>query len=288
ENKPIVLTMGNFGGGGYETAGGWQAGNPSSIPAIQYYLKDRLSSSDVTINIYDANNKLMQTLPGTKRKGINKIFWNLRMTPPKTATGGTKMDYGGFIAPMVLPGTYTMKLKVGDKEYSSPMVLEHNASNKNFTLADRKLQFKTAMELYNLHEELASLVDDINGKQKALKSQVETVTDSKTKVFLNEYNSKLEVLRADLLSTKQVSIFAEEERLREKITNVYAAICTQEAAPSNSQIANAEFLEKQVKDAGQKEKAINEKYAAKAKTIAEKNDLQINPKSKVTNAGITK
>ncbi len=288
DNKPIVLTNGAFGGGGHVSPGGWDASNPESIPPIQYYLKDKLNSSDVTVNIYDADNKLVQTFPGTKRKGINKIYWNLRMTPPKTATGGTKMDYGGFVAPMVLPGTYTMKLKVGDKEYSSPLTLIHNDADKNFTIDDRKMQFKTAMELYHLHEELATLVDSINSKQKILKEQLLVVNDNKAKTFLTGYNSQLETLRAELLSTKQTSVFAEEERLREKITNVYAAVCTQEAAPSNSQIANITFLQKEVKSAEQKNKSINEKNALKAKELLEKNEMKIKPKSKVTKEDITK
>ncbi len=288
ENKPIVLTNGTFGGGGYEVQGGWDASNPASVPPIQYYLKDKLSSSDVTVTIYDADNKMIQTLPGTSRKGINKVYWNLRMTPPKTATGGTKMDYGGFIAPMVLPGTYTMKLKIGDKEYSSPLTLIHNSADKSFTIDDRKLQFKTAMELYNLHEELATLVDTINRKQKVLKEQLSVINDSKAKTILTGYNSQLETLRASLLSTTQTSVFSDEERLREKITNVYGAVSMQEAAPSNSQIANVSFLKKEVKSAEQKNKSIDEKYMAKAKELQEKNEMKIKPKSKVTTQDINK
>ena len=287
ENKAIVLTNGNFGGGGYETQGGWDASNPASVPPIQYYLKDKINS-DVNVAIYDVDNKLVQTFPATNRKGINKAYWNLRMTPPKTATGGTKMDYGGFIAPMVLPGTYTMKLKIGDKEYSSPLTLVHNSADKNFTLDDRKLQFKTAMELYNLHEQLATLVDSINARQKMIKEQLVVLNDNKAKTILNGYNSELETLRASLLSTTQTSIFSDEERLREKITSVYSAVCLQEAAPSNSQLANVSFLQKQVKSAEQKHKSIDEKYMAKAKELQQKYENSIKPKSKVTKDDINK
>ncbi|MEO6639003.1 MAG: hypothetical protein ABIN25_12050, partial [Ginsengibacter sp.] len=281
ENKPIVLTSGNFGNGGYEIQGGWYASNPSSIPPIQYYLKDKLNS-DVSVSIFDADNKLVQTFPASNRKGINKVYWNLRMTPPKTATGGTKMDYGGFIAPMVLPGTYTMKLKIGDKEYSSPLTLEHNSADKEFSIDDRKLQFKTAMELYNLHEELATLVDSISSRQKMINDQLAVITDSKAKIILTDYNSQLETLRASLLSTTQTSIFSDEERVREKITNVYSAVSMQEAAPSNSQLANVSFLQKEVKSAEQKHKSIDAKYMAKAKELQAKYEKSIKPKSKVT------
>lgn len=283
ENKPISLTNGRFGGGGFPETGGWSAGNSPSIPHIQYYLKDRVSTGDVRVEIYDANNKLIQSMPGSKRKGINKVRWNLRMTPPKVATGGTKMDYGGFVAPMVLPGNYTMKLTVGDKQYSSTLTLVHDESNKTFTLEDRKLQYKTAMELYDLHEELAALVDSINHKQKAIKDALTNTTNKKTIDFLKEYNAKLETLRATLLATKQTSIFADEERLRERITKVYAAVSEQEAAPSNLQIANVGVLKTDFSSAKKSFGDINEQYYKKALELIEKTKVDMKPKMKKDN-----
>jgi photosystem II stability/assembly factor-like uncharacterized protein len=269
-NAPIILTNGDFGGGGRQVQGGWVERNPSPIPPIQYYLKDRLSTGDVSINIYDNQNKLMQNIPGTKRKGINQVYWNLRMTPPKVASGGTKIDLSGFFAPMVLPGNYTMKLKVGDKEYSQPLTLIADATNKNFTLTDRKLQYKTAMDLYHLQEKLATLVDSISTIQKGLKGSIATTTDSKAKEYLTEYNGQLETLRATLLATTQAGMFADEERLREKISSVYIAVSNQEAGPSNSQVANVTYLQNQEMHAEQKFKAINTKYSSTAKTFLDK------------------
>jgi photosystem II stability/assembly factor-like uncharacterized protein len=269
--KPIKLTTGNFGGAGRPYTYGWIAGNRASIPPIQYYLMDRLSTGDVQIEIYDANNKLVQTMPGTKRKGINKVFWNLRMTPPKVAGGGSKMDNSGFIAPMVLPGDYTVKVKVAGKEYSSPVKLVHDATRKDFTLEDRKLQYKTAMDVYNLHEQLAKVVDDINTKQRVLKKGIEGEPDKKNKAILQEYNDKLEDLRGQLLATKQTSIFVDEERLREKITQVYLAVALEEAAPSNSQLQSIRVLQQEVKKAEQNNEAITKTYYEKALSVLDKN-----------------
>jgi photosystem II stability/assembly factor-like uncharacterized protein len=259
-NEPIVLSTGKFGDGGFPSTGGWVAPNPPSIPPIQYYLKERVNTGDVKIEVYDKEGKLVQSIPGGKRKGINKVYWNLRMKPPKVASGGTKLDFGGFTAPMVLPGDYTVKLKVGDKEYSQVIKTVHDESNKDFSLADRQLQFKTAMQLYKMHEELASTVDDINEKQKLLKENLEKVKDSSTKRMMVEYNNKLEEQRSQLLATKQKSIFADEERLREKISDVYAAVAGQEAPPSNLQIQRAESLQKDVVKKKQDVQAVNNKY----------------------------
>ncbi|MBS1735080.1 MAG: glycosyl hydrolase [Bacteroidetes bacterium] len=265
KNAPIQLTNGYFGNGGHEAQGGWSAGNPASVPPIQYYLKNRLSTDDVTVEIFDNQNKLLQKIPGTKRKGLNEVYWNLRMTPPKVASGGAKIDYSSFVAPMVLPGNYKVKLKVGDREYTESLTLVSDATDKTFTIADRQLQYKVAMNLYHLHEKLATLVDSISKIQAELKVTVNTSSDKKVKEYLTEYNNALETLRATLLATTQLSQFADEERLREKISSVYLAVCNQEAVPSNSQIANVSFLQKEELKAEQKFKTINAQYSTKAR-----------------------
>lgn len=273
DNAPESLRNGKFGSGGFPSTGGWYSGNPSSTQPIQYYLKDRLNTGDVKVEIYDAAGKLVQSMPGTKRKGVNKVYWNMRMKPPKIATGGSKTDFGGFIAPMVMPGDYTVKLKVGDKEYTNTLKMVHDETNKSFSAADRQAQFTAAMQLYNLHEQLAKEVDDINGKQKMLKENIEKAKSPKVKKLLQEYNNKLEELRATLLATKQKSIFADEERLRERITDIYSAVAGQEAAPSNLQQQRVSVLQQEVTKAGQSNAALTTQYFAKVKDALVKEGL---------------
>lgn len=69
---------------------------------------------------------------------------------------------------------------------------------------------------------------------------------------------------------------------------MYSAACLQEAAPSNSQITNVSFLQKQVRSAEQKHTSIDAKYMAKAKELQEKYERSIKPKSKVTKDDINK
>jgi len=259
-NKPIELTAGKFGDGGFPSTGGWVAPNPFSIPPIQYYLKDRVTNADVKVEIYDKDNNLVQSIPGTKRKGINKVSWNLRMKPPKVASGGAKIDFGGFVAPMVLPGDYIVKLKVGDKEYTQTIKVIHDEKNKELSITDRQQQYKVATQLYKMHEDLAATVDDINEKQKLVKDNLDKVKDSATKKLMIEFNDKLEEQRSQLLATKQKSAFADEQRLREKITDVYSAVASQEAPPSNLQIQRAETLQKEVVKRKQDVQAVNNKY----------------------------
>ncbi len=267
------LTTGNFGDGGFPSTGGWNGGNPAAIAPIQYYLKDRLNTGDVKVEIYDAAGKLVQSIPGSKRKGINRVYWNQRMKPPKVATGSAKIDFGGFIAPQVLPGNYTVKLKVADKEYSNGIQLVHDENNKSFTTADRQKQFDASMQLYTLHEELAKTVEDIAGKQKMLKENIDKTKNAKLKKLLQEYHDKLETLRAECLATKQKSIFADEERIRERITDVYQAVAGQEAAPSNLQIQRISVLQNEVSKAANSNTALTTQYYTKVKDALTKEGL---------------
>jgi hypothetical protein len=278
DNKPVVLTTGKLGGGGFPNTGGWTAPNAPSIPPIQYYLKERVSIGDVNLEVYDPAGKLVRTIPGTIRKGINKLTWDLKMKPPKVASGGTKIDYGAFVAPMVLPGDYTLKLKVGDKQYTKTLKLIHDPKNKDFTIADRQLQYKTAMQLYNLHERLAATVDSINLKQRMLRENVSKVKDTVSKKLLQDYIAKLEELRSTLLATKQKSIFADEKKLREEITDVYAAVAGQEAAPSNLQLQRAAQLQEKEAKAEESRVVLNRQFDCKIKDALAKEGLPTDSK----------
>lgn len=244
EIPDIVLNNGRFGWGGPEVSGGWYAGNARSIPTIDYYLKDRVTSSKATLEIYDEQGKLVQSMPATIRRGINKIDWNLRGTPPRVAAGSTKMEAGGFTAPMVMPGKYTAKLKVKDKEYVTKFNCVHDENNKDFSLADRKLVYEQAMRLQNLFNQVNDRIDSITSIQNKLKADSAQFTKNKNR---KQMFDDLEKVRAELMATKQKSIFADEEKLRERISELYGTFCGMEAKPNATQLEAIEVLESDYK-----------------------------------------
>lgn len=265
ESAPVTLTMGKLqiGGTGGE---GWSANNPSQLAPIKYYFKNRLNVGEVRVMIYDQSGKLVQSMPGSKRKGINVVNWNMRGTPPQVAGGSSKVDQSGFLAPLVLPGDYTVKIKVGDQEYQSKMTLVA-PNDPNFTLTDRKQQYDAAYQLFALHENLAKLTNDVTLKNKVLQAPMEKLKDPANKAVVKEYSVQLDSLRGILIPTRQVSIFADEKRLREDISDVYQALCTQEAAPSNLQLERMKVLSTDLKKATDKLVSINQLYQDRVKAI---------------------
>lgn len=240
----VKMTAGQFGGSGFPIQGGWNGGNPPSIPAIEYYLKDRVSSGEVKVEILDNSGKLVQSIPGTKRKGINRLYWNQRMKPPKTAEGGVKLDFASFLAPAVMPGTYTAKLIVGTKEYSQPITLVHD-DKSGMSLEERKAQFEASMKIYNMQEELAALVDTLAKTQASLKKLTETSTSKKEKQSAQSLFDQMEKLRGELMATKNKSQFADEKRFKENLGELYSAIAGNEQAPSNLQLQGLALAEKE-------------------------------------------
>jgi photosystem II stability/assembly factor-like uncharacterized protein len=259
ENKPIILEDMKFGDGGFPATNGYTAPNPPVIPPIKYYLKERLMIGDIKMEILDSTGKLVKTIPATKRKGLNKLTWDLRMQPPKIASGSKKLDYAMFAAPMVLPGTYTVKLTVAGKEYTKPLILIHNQKGE-LTPEERKAQYDAAMQLYKMNEDLAALADTINKTQKLLADNKYKLQSEKSKKLVDDYNHKLEELRASLMATKQTSVFADEKRLKEEMNELYTALVYSEAAPSNLQLQSIANFQGEIKKSESKSQAIMQQY----------------------------
>ena len=129
------------------------------------------------------------------------------------------------------------------------------------------------MELYHLHERLAATVDSISLKQKMLRENIAKVKDSASKKLLQDYLTKLEDLRSTLLATKQKSIFADEKKLREEITDVYAAVAGQEAPPSNLQLQRVTQLQEKFTKAEETRTTLSKQFNPKVDVALAKEGL---------------
>ncbi|MFN2576472.1 MAG: hypothetical protein ABR607_02150 [Pyrinomonadaceae bacterium] len=111
----------------------FRGNNPAPGTAISYYLK-AAPATDVKITISDYAGKVVRTIIGTKEMGINRLQWNLRGDPPQRPAGaqfgGGGGGGGGFAAlfggPALEAGTYSLKLSVNEKEYTTKVVIEND------------------------------------------------------------------------------------------------------------------------------------------------------------------
>ncbi len=154
---------------------------------INYYLKD-VPSGAVQIEILDASGETVNTLRGTSRPGINRVSWNLRYEgvqqarlrtkPPGNPTVVEEKRFrttweregwypilswgttGGFQGITVAPGTYTVKLSVGDQEHTQALVVRKDPRSDG-TLDDIRAQVAMQLELRDDIATVAGMIDDI-------------------------------------------------------------------------------------------------------------------------------
>ncbi|MDT5158852.1 MAG: hypothetical protein QOH51_3209 [Acidobacteriota bacterium] len=96
--------------------------NPPYGALVSYYLKAKADDkTKVKLQILDAAGKLISEIENiAKERGLNRVNWNLRYGGPtvrRPATDEEVQFTGGPRGPQVLPGTYTVKLFVGEKSY---------------------------------------------------------------------------------------------------------------------------------------------------------------------------
>jgi hypothetical protein len=176
------------------------------------------------------------------------VIWNQRGIPPKVAKGGSQMEQSAFVGMQVMPGTYSLKMKLNGKEYLHPLVFVHDATDQDFSNADRLLQYQTGMKLYAMSEKLSLLVDSIMQKQQVVQKAIDSSKNAKEKKSLQGYFDALEKLRLDLVPPV-VKGTGEIRRLRSDISELYAGVVGQNAAPGNLQLKRADGLEEEVKKA---------------------------------------
>jgi hypothetical protein len=104
------------------------------------------------------------------------------------------------------------------------------------------------MKIYGMQEELAVLVDTISKTQTALKPIIEKNTNKKAKQTAQAFFDQSEVLRGQLLATKNKSQFADEKRYKEELGELYTAVAGNEQAPSNLALQRLDLATKQLAD----------------------------------------
>ena len=70
--------------------------------------------------------------------------------------------FGAIQGPLVVPGTYTVKMTKGDEVYTTELKVVEDPRTK-YTMAERQAQFDLTMKLYNMLDHMSWAVDSIIG-----------------------------------------------------------------------------------------------------------------------------
>jgi photosystem II stability/assembly factor-like uncharacterized protein len=144
--------------------------NPPYGALITYYLKEKPEErTPVRIQILDNAGRVIRELARIPReKGINRVAWDLRHQGPRprrtadTEEGQPFFFGGGQAGPHVLPGTYTVRLQVGERTYEQPVEVRLERALEPY--AERiRVGFEKGMELRELRSTINDFLRSLDG-----------------------------------------------------------------------------------------------------------------------------
>lgn len=239
-----------------QASGGWNIGdaafvgdNPSDEAVITYYQKKRHIFGDLKIEVFDSNNQLLSTIPTSKRRGLNRVRWSMRLPAPKVPSAAS-IAGGATVGPRVLPGTYTVKMTKDKNVYTTPLVVVADPRVK-YTLADRQAQYNLALKLSKMLGEMTATVERINAVRLALDDRAAKVSgDDALENRLQTASAQVNDLRKKIVATTEGGAITGEERLREYLANLYGDVISYEGRPSQTQMERADAIARELADVG--------------------------------------
>src|SRR5947209_7602489 len=234
--------------------GGWANGdaafvgpNPPDDAVITYYQKKRHIFGDLKIEVYDQAGKLVGTVPSSKRRGLSRVTWSMRITPPRVPPAASA-SFGAAFGPRLLPGTYTVKMSKDKDVYTTQLAVLPDPRARP-TAADRQAQFDLAMKLYNLLGDMTFAVERMNGVRVALDDRAAKLAAADSLAArLRAASAAVDELRKKIVATKEGGMITGEERLRENLADLYGNVVFHEGRPSLTQVERTEAIGRELGD----------------------------------------
>ena len=221
--------------------------NPTGEAMITYYQQRRHIFGDLKIEVFDQSGKLMSTIPSSKRRGLNRATWSMRLKAPRVPTAASAA-FGASVGPRVLPGTYTVKMTKDKNVYSTQLIVTGDPRVKH-TAEDRKAQFDLAMKLYNLLGDMTFAVDRINGVRLGLAQRAQKLQPNDPLLArLRTAQEQINELRKKIVATTEGGAITGEERLRENLADLYGNVTNYEGRPSQTQVERADAIARELAD----------------------------------------
>ena len=234
--------------------GGWANGdavftgaNPTDEAVITYYQQKRHIFGDLKIEILDESGKLLSTVPSSKRRGLNRATWSMRLKAPRVPTAASAA-FSASTGPRVLPGNYTVKMTRDKNVYTTQLQVMPDLRSKH-TPEDRRAQFDLSMKLYNLLGDMTFAVDRINGVRLALDQAAAKLPANDPLVArLRAASAQVDELRRKIVATKEGGAITGEERLRENLADLYGNVISYEGRPAQTQLERTDAIARELAD----------------------------------------
>ncbi len=235
-----------------EAIGGWPAGaaafvgtNPAAGAVITYYQRSRHLFGKLKIEVLDASGAVIDELPASSRRGLNRVIWTMHRRPPHVPPA-VQLAQAGTQGARVLPGTYTIRMQKNGKTYDTSLTVGLDR-RVNWTLADRQAQYDAALKVNTLFNDESVLFERIAGLRQEIAAAGKSRPRGDALLHkLTDFDAKLDALRKQIVATTEGGAITGEERLREHTDQLYGAIMSWDGPPSAYQIENIGALRAQL------------------------------------------
>jgi photosystem II stability/assembly factor-like uncharacterized protein len=250
-------------GGGGEGDASFSGDNAPSGAAITYYLKSRHIYGPIRLEVLDAAGKLIDTITPSKRRGINRVEWNMRVKPPKVPRAA-QVAFSASAGPRVPPGTYTLRMVRGAEVVETKLTigLDRRAP---YSVADRKAQFDAVMKAHGLFGDVTKVATRIDGARDAVRDRLKGLPDGDALTGkLRALLDRLEAARKQIVATTEGGAITGEERIREHLDSLYGALDRWEGRPAKYKLERLDVLRRELGDV---EKAVDVIVGKDARTL---------------------
>jgi photosystem II stability/assembly factor-like uncharacterized protein len=247
--RPAAVTSGHYGQA-FPNTGSYAGPNATELAVIQYYLKDRMNTGEVTVEIIDPSGKTVATLPGTKRKGLNTLRWDMRTVPPKAAKGvlvqGEFGVFAGFFGQLVVPGVYKIRLKADKITEEGTLTLIPDPLLKDLDYSKRHA---ISDNIFQSVEQLGLLEAQIRQLRDSVKQRTGVVKDKKLKAKLTQTETELTTFHKTLTETIESNGITGEQQLRARLGKFYVLVEMSDEMPTNSVTEGVKVLQEELQTA---------------------------------------
>ena len=253
----------NAGGGWPEGDASYAGENASDDVVITYYQKARHLFGKLKLEVLDAQGKLIEALPASKRRGINRVEWSMGVKPPLVPPAA-QLAGSATRGPRVVPGTYTVRMTKGSQSYETKIDVGLDP-RAPFTVADRQAQFDATMKVHAMFGQMSDLVARIQAVRQGAAAAAEKLpANDPLRPQLAGLSDKADSIRKKIVATKEGGAITGEERLREHMDGLYGGLVSYEGRPAATLIDYTGALKRELDDIARDFEALREKDLAAA------------------------
>ncbi len=209
---------------------------------LSYFVKEGNDTAKVAIEVATPDGKMIRSFQGPAKSGINRTAWDLRYDGPRRVASDTPSEFLPP-GPPVLPGTYSIKIKLGTNEVAGTVKVD---TDPRFQIAeaDRRAKHDMLQVLKQRQNVVVEAIERLNAAERAadrVTEQVKGKTDADSKglaTAADDLKTKLKALKEQFSGPQDIQGFTDSpDAVMSRVADVYGSLASSWDAPTESQRA---------------------------------------------------